>query len=1020
MPGTQHKNTKEYMTVGDSGISGGDWDGDLATPSPARESSPEWLRGSRFWLLQASDEEEEEVAGGEESAPGADGLDLSIRYLCRTPSPASGIDIVDDASDLARRALKRIEKRNAQRMATKAAMALEVTEGTNSFSQLPLGKGSANNKQMVRLVMEPSLFTDDTDGGWTVVRWRHRPPVITGRIHEPNCVINSKISEKLGLGLAGLRASPTKLCVHGNSSVARNRFVIRARSNGAHEPRQARIGEGIAGHAFRKLLGFVWRKKEPGEPVWRRRALPSAMNGDGGGGGFNPGRGAFNAGRGGFQGRGGHQGRGYQGQGRGGFQGRASLQGRGIAVPRGRQGNARGGHRPYQGTADQPGLGRGADYVQGESSATGGRISDHQRQSWAGNYQRNNGYNAGNNGGYGGYQQRWQSDRGYQYRPRDNGANMQSRAGIDADLLQQTVQAVVAAVTAATKVTEPAQGVPSMTPLTGSKEQHTMTSVATPNAAPQPTLEVQQDQGAGAKTKDNDGQGPQKKKEEKSGCFRCKQPGHHIDDCPTPFCDLCESVHHATHACHIHQAPKPTAILHGYANEALMFFELAYGTFKAKVENPKLAKVTVDGDAMTIPELIDQLKKIVPSDKFNWEVFHFKENIYRVKLPIWVRVSGLPSDIRSDYLSLWGVGTLFGKTLDVDMAYTRRNKVLRTKIGCLDRSLIPKDCDMFIRRGFLKLYFEVEDVFGSQEVDMVDNGRDGNDDAPNGEHNKEGGNAMDMDPKGQDEPNTSNNGGQDGASINDGVQGMQLNAKNLGEINIGSIMVPLSPTGVSTLGFPQVASGLVSPGCSKSASSQSEQQLQAASNSARSADMRVGTTACRMGEPGPAACVRTTSTMTTAGSSAVAGAPMDVGGREISMQRIREHRSEPSGLIPLSATAEGTASPRFSVPVHPTLNAHAAPWPQKILTTTGQGTVSQQQNSANHWLIDGQSLATDDAVHGGSAAYSGCVAHGNICHTHSDFVKEKAGEKYQVEGKSKIDDQSRVEIASPQRVIGDD
>jgi hypothetical protein len=29
----------------------------------------------------------------------------------------------------------------------------------------------------------------------------------------------------------------------------------------------------------------------------------------------------------------------------------------------------------------------------------------------------------------------------------------------------------------------------------------------------------------------------------------------------------------------------------------------------------------VDGDAMTIPQLIDQLKKIVPSDKFHWEVF---------------------------------------------------------------------------------------------------------------------------------------------------------------------------------------------------------------------------------------------------------------------------------------------------------------------------------------------------------------------------------------------------------------
>ncbi|KAK1649804.1 hypothetical protein QYE76_067609 [Lolium multiflorum] len=73
--------------------------------------------------------------------------------------------------------------------------------------------------------------------------------------------------------------------------------------------------------------------------------------------------------------------------------------------------------------------------------------------------------------------------------------------------------------------------------------------------------------------------------------------------------------------------------MHGYANEALMFFELACGAFKAKVENPRLAKVTIDGDVMTIPELIDQLKKIVASEKFIWEVFHFKDNVYTVKLP---------------------------------------------------------------------------------------------------------------------------------------------------------------------------------------------------------------------------------------------------------------------------------------------------------------------------------------------------------------------------------------------------
>jgi hypothetical protein len=89
------------------------------------------------------------------------------------------------------------------------------------------------------------------------------------------------------------------------------------------------------------------------------------------------------------------------------------------------------------------------------------------------------------------------------------------------------------------------------------------------------------------------------------------------------------------------ECSKPNAILHGYANEALMFFELSCGAFKAKVENPKLAKVTFEGGPMTIPELIEQLKKIVPSEKFIWEVFHFRDNIYRVKLPSKLEVQRL-------------------------------------------------------------------------------------------------------------------------------------------------------------------------------------------------------------------------------------------------------------------------------------------------------------------------------------------------------------------------------------------
>ncbi|KAM0871316.1 hypothetical protein ACQ4PT_039450 [Festuca glaucescens] len=538
------------------------------------------------------------------------------------------------------------------------------------------------------------------------------------------------------------------------------------------------------------------------------------MNGDGGQGGFNPGHGGFNTGRGGY------------GNGRGGYGNTRGVTIRVVPVAAMATVQA----VVSKVTFGNNGFGGGRNFVHGESSGTAGMGTGHHEENWGGtntNFQRSANFNNNNRFGYGGNQQRWNTGRGggFQNRPRANGTGAAARNSIDADLLQQTVQAVVAAVTTATKITEPpAVKVPQVVvvadDMVAATGQQVGMSVAAPNAiSQQPTVTSQgaQDiQGAGAKGKDNEGQGPLKKKEEdKAGCFHCKKPGHYIDDCPTPFYDLCESIHHAAPACHLLNAPKPTTTIHGYENEALMFFELPCGAFKAKAENPKLAKVTVDGDAMTIPEIIEQLKKIVPSEKFNWEVFHFRDNVFRVKLPSKQEVQrlknfGLPSDIRSDYLSLWGVGTLFGKTLDVDMAYTRNNKVLRTKIGCLDRNLIPADSDVFIRRGFFKLRFEVETTQGYQEVNMVEanNGNDGNDDAHHGEENNGGGNAMDMDPKGLDEGNTSNNNGQEGSYENNGVDGMQVQSNHIDVTQIGTMNVQITPTdgmlSKSTSGLPLV------------------------------------------------------------------------------------------------------------------------------------------------------------------------------------------------------------------------
>ena len=72
-----------------------------------------------------------------------------------------------------------------------------------------------------------------------------------------------------------------------------------------------------------------------------------------------------------------------------------------------------------------------------------------------------------------------------------------------------------------------------------------------------------------------------------------------------------------------------------------------------------------------------------------------------VLLPqVWVRMSGIPSKHKGDFLALWSMGTLFGKTLRVDMSFTHEHGILHILIGCVDHTKIPKDLPVFIKDGF--------------------------------------------------------------------------------------------------------------------------------------------------------------------------------------------------------------------------------------------------------------------------------------------------------------------------------
>ncbi|KAM0873722.1 hypothetical protein ACQ4PT_037883 [Festuca glaucescens] len=57
------------------------------------------------------------------------------------------------------------------------------------------------------------------------------------------------------------------------------------------------------------------------------------------------------------------------------------------------------------------------------------------------------------------------------------------------------------------------------------------------------------------------------------------------------------------------------------------------GTYKPKVDNVKLVKLTVEGDPMSIPEIAECLRRIVPVENFQWEIYNFQNNVFRVKFP---------------------------------------------------------------------------------------------------------------------------------------------------------------------------------------------------------------------------------------------------------------------------------------------------------------------------------------------------------------------------------------------------
>jgi hypothetical protein len=82
---------------------------------------------------------------------------------------------------------------------------------------------------------------------------------------------------------------------------------------------------------------------------------------------------------------------------------------------------------------------------------------------------------------------------------------------------------------------------------------------------------------------------------------------------------------------------------------------------------------------------------------------------------IWVRIHGFPDNIYKDYLALFALGSLIGKTREVDMHFTKEHGIVHMRFGCANPQSIPRNIDyVYEEQGYgiiFLLRLEMEMLF---------------------------------------------------------------------------------------------------------------------------------------------------------------------------------------------------------------------------------------------------------------------------------------------------------------------
>ena len=95
---------------------------------------------------------------------------------------------------------------------------------------------------------------------------------------------------------------------------------------------------------------------------------------------------------------------------------------------------------------------------------------------------------------------------------------------------------------------------------------------------------------------------------------------------------------------------------------------------------------------------------------------------------VWVRFLGIPESLIGDFLIIWSIGSLLGKTEKVDMPFTRLHGVVRLLVSVLQPEFIPDFVPWTYDGMTYELDVKVEETQLAEnnsvinDVDMTDGG----------------------------------------------------------------------------------------------------------------------------------------------------------------------------------------------------------------------------------------------------------------------------------------------------------